>query len=487
MMQRCSRGGAPDLGQLSAENSEAVVSLRNILGIKFDATAAEEAPVLTRSGATDEGAFILTPDFARIFSLDSRILYVFGRKGTGKTRLVRELSERRLGVPLLVAQDFSNGGIQSPGADFSALMATCGGNLELFWLVLLRCGISSENNLSSEVKRVVKLSPMELQHYGSLAEIERVVSDWSENERRVYLIDGVETAVPASQMRLFVESLFRFLGAVQYSRVISRRVTVRLFLRSDLQRGAAQNIEQQIEGSSLYLRWDKVSILNFAVARLSSLPWFRDNFPKVCEKIDERMSEIERGALGESEAEELLLEIFPAGLERNKVKTTTFFATYFSDAGGDAEAKASFYPRLFDGFLREMNDRGLESAKNPVKADRVESAFVLRAYDEASGAFIEEVKAELFNLLDLNQDDSINKDEVTKFILAFSGLKTPFTLDQIVVQLAEKTGVESAKVRESLSRMKQLGIFEDRPGFPGEWRTGRLYKAGLQMKYVRQK
>lgn len=477
----------PDVSQLSHDNVDALAEIRRVLDISLDSVAPENAPILTRSGATDEGAFILTPDFARIFSLDSRILYVFGRKGTGKTRLVRELSDRNLGTPLLVAQDFTRSGIQSPGGEFSQLIRACAGDLDLFWLLLLRCGIQAPNDISAEVKRITSLGSSDLKKYGTLLEIEESVGSWDESERRVFLIDGVETAVPASQMRFFVESLFRFLGSIQYSRVISKKITVRLFLRSDLQRGAAQNIEQQIEGSSLYLRWDKVSILNFAVARLSSLQWFRENFSAVCEVIDSKMPEIERGALGESDAEGLLLEIFPPGLERNKVKTTTFFATYFSDAGGDGEAKASFYPRLFDGFLREMNDRGSGASKQPIKNGRVESSFVLRAYDEASGAFIEEVKAELFNLLDLNSDESLNKDDVAKFVLAFSGLKTPFLLDQIVVLLAEKTGVESAKVRESLNRMKQLGIFEDRPGFPGEWRTGRLYKAGLQMKYVRQK
>lgn len=478
---------SPDVAQLSSANFEALTTLRDVLGINLDVNFVEEPPVLTRSGATDEGAFILTPDFARIFSLDSRILYVFGRKGTGKTRLVRELSERGLGTPLLVAQDFAKGGIQSPGAAFSELMTACEGDLELFWLVLLRCGITMPLDITSEVRRVVALDRRKIKKYGSLVEIEEEVSRWKDSERRVFLMDGVETAVPASQMRPFVESLFRFLGSIQYNRIVSRKVTIRLFLRSDLQRGAAQNIEQQIEGSSLYLRWDKVSILNFAVARLSSLQWFRRNFADVCGKIDKYMPEIERGALKDVDAEGLLLDIFPPGLERNKVKTTTFFATYFSDAGGDGEAKASFYPRLFDGFLREMNDRGLNLTKMPIRDGRVESSFVLKAYDEASGAFIEEVKAELFNLLDLNSDDSINKDDVAKFVLSFSGTKTPFVLDQMVTLLSEKTSFEAAKVRESLNRMKQLGIFEDRPGFPGEWRTGRLYKAGLQMKYVRQK
>lgn len=477
---------APTPSQLAPDNLQALSQMREILGVNSLAHSPLVDARLTRSGATDEGAFILTPDFARLFSLDSKVLYIFGRKGTGKTRLVRELFERKLGHPLLVAQDFPAAGVRSPSAEFTSLMRACRSDHELFWWALFRSGLSDPDNIAAGVNHASSLSIEELRAWADLSEIEGVVAGWDVSDRRVYLIDGVETAVPASQMRPFVEALFRFLGGVQYSRILSRFATVRLFLRSDLQRGAAQNVEQQIEGSSLQLRWNRASILNFAVARLASLPWFRENFGEVCSRIDDKMPTIEKGALSEEDAEGLLLDIFPRGLERNKVKTTTFFATYFSDAGGDNEAKASFYPRLFDGFLREMNERRRHlEGKSSIKDGKVESSFVLRAYDEASGVFIEEVKTELFNLLDLAGDDTQNREAVSGLISAFAGLKTPFSLDQITGVLAERTKLDADRIRDALGRMKQLGIFEDRPGYPGEWRTGRLYKAGLQMKYVR--
>jgi hypothetical protein len=344
-----------------------------------------------------------------------------------------------------------------------------------------------DNNWRLKIAELVAVGSRDFSHFASSRAIETEIAASKNPTRRVFLIDGVETAVPASKLKEFVESLFRFLAAVQYSRSISAALTIRLFLRSDLYKSAAQNVEQQIEGSVMHLRWDRTSILNFAVARIHSLDWFRENFSEVVQRIESLLPVISKGALQDAEAEELLLDIFPRGLERNKIKTTTFFTTYFSDAGGESEARASFYPRLFDGFLREMNvtARNAPKERSAIKDGRLNSPLVLDAYDVASGAFIEEVRTELYNLLNLVQGDSQNREAVERFIDAFSGLSTPFVVENTIVELARRTELPKENIREAVNRMKQLGIFEDRPGYPGSWRTGRLFKAGLKMKYVR--
>lgn len=476
---------APSPDQISSLNRATLEQLRDVLGLEVG--RANPTPALTKSGATDEGLFILTPDIARLFSIDSRILYIFGRKGTGKTRLLKELSQRGLGEPLLVAQDFSAAGVQSGGGTFTALLRQCGDDFETFWWALLLSGLRADpaqgSSLDEEALALSRLPLNELRAAATAASLQSMTATSTWGRRRVFLVDGVETAVPAAKLRPFVESLFRFLATVQYSQALSDVLSIRLFLRSDLHKSAAQNVEQQIEGCLLDLRWDRRSILNFCVARIHSLPWFKATFKEVWQKIDDNLERLSRGSLRESEAEELLLEIFPKGLERNKIKTTTFFATYFSDAGGESDAKASFYPRLFDGFLRTMNDAPDHSSA--LDGDRLNSTFVLRAYDSASTSFMSEVRTELHNLLELSGDDSANRDAVNKLLDAFSGLKTPFSVEDIVKELGGKSGHTAEQIRDALNRMKELGIFEDRPGYPGWWRTGRLYKSGLNMKYVR--
>lgn len=479
---------------LNDSNRNALQQLREVLGLEFEGRAAAlvTPAKLTKSGATDEGMFILTPDIARIFSRESKILYIFGRKGTGKTRLVRELHQQRLGEPLLGAHDFDEGGIQSGGIEFSALLRACGDrNYAMFWWALLGAAVENvggeKESLRSRVMAIASMTVDERSAYASPENVAQLMRS-NETERRVFLIDGVETAVPAAQLRDFVESLFLFLATVQYSKVLSSGVVIRLFLRSDLHKSAAQNVEQQIEGSVLYLRWDRTAILNFAVARLASLSWFKSAFLEVCNEIESEIPRIAHGALPDERAEELLLKVFPIGLERNKVKTTTFFSTYFSDAGGDSEAKASFYPRLFDGFLREMDEAARDNrAQTPLEGGRLRSGFVLESYDAASAGFIAEVETELQNLLDFGLEDAANRDAVKKLLEGFNGLKTPFVLDDILRELSLRTELPTGSLRDALGKMKQLGIFEDRPGYPGYWRTGRLFKAGLNMKYVRTK
>jgi hypothetical protein len=96
----------------------------------------------------------------------------------------------------------------------------------------------------------------------------------------------------------------------------------------------------------------------------------------------------------------------------------------------------------------------------------------------------------LVHLLSLNVtgNEKANGDSqsnVAQFVAAFDGVSTPFVLDKLVTQLSEKTHFTEQSIRESLQRMKNLRMFEERPGYPGSWRVGQLYKMGLRMKYAR--
>ncbi|WP_291380502.1 MULTISPECIES: P-loop NTPase [Achromobacter] len=479
-------GQQPNPRDMSTASREAIGQLRSVLGLSGNPAVAMPVGTLTSSGSTDDGKFILTPGLAKLFSSDSPYTYVFGRKGTGKTRLLSELVRRNLAEPLLVANDSRAGGLPSANRVFQSALAACNRDFEKFWWFLLSVALSTSSTrgegifeaalqeqieqLAVHPNRVVRLDPQTFAN---------------RSEKRVFVIDGVETAVPASDLRSFVEALFRFLAAVQFDRTYSKLLTIRLLLRTDLATGAAENVEQQIEGSALYLHWNKTTILNFALARIVSLPWFQQHFADVCKRIDDKADSISHGALPDDDSESLLLDIFPAGLERNRLKTTTFFASYFSDAGGDAGTDSAFYPRLFDGFLRTLADNAGEGAD--LVDNRLSSKSVLLAYDQASKSFISDVRTELYSFLNIESNIDENRSAVNRLIAAFDGLQTPFSIEEIIETLAKRTNIPVDVVRRSLTSMQKIGMFEPRAGYPGELRARQLYKAGLGMKYVRKK
>lgn len=481
-------GQQPNPLDMSTANRDAIGQLRSVLGLSGKPIIPMQRGPLTSSGSSDGGQFILTPGLAKLFSPDSPYIYVFGRKGTGKTRLLRELVQRGLAEPLLVASDSRVGGLPSAGTKFRFALDACGRDFEEFWWLLL--GAALTTSTTSEEGALDAAITNHVQYLAALPDARRPSNPKNFanlSGKRVFVIDGVETAVPAADLRPFVEALFRFLAVVQYDRTYSKHITIRLLLRTDLATGATQNVEQQIEGSAIFLHWNKTTILNFALARIASLPWFRQNFSSVCDRINEKTDRISRGALPDDESESLLLEIFPAGLERNRLKTTTFFAAYFSDAGGDGGSDSAFYPRLFDGFLRKLAENLGEATSTDLPNGRLSSKSVLLAYDQASKSFIEDVRTELYSFLNIEPNIDSNKTAVDRLIEAFDGLQTPFSVEEIIEDLTTKTNVPADTVRQSLNSMQRIGMFEPRAGYPGELRARQLYKAGLGMKYVRKK
>ncbi|WP_324037223.1 AAA family ATPase [Aeromonas caviae] len=479
-------GLQPNPKDMSAVNRYALEQLRTILGVSGSINTPRQEITLTSSGSSDEGQFIQTPWLAKLFTKDSPYSYIFGRKGTGKTRLLTELVKGQLAEPLLVANDSLIGGIQSAGIIFTRLLQACSNDFEMFFWSLLNAALQVEStvdaaSLEDSVNDVIRSI------HQSSQEVHKNIVEKASHRRRIFVIDGIETAVPAADLRGFVEALFRFLATVQYDRNISKNITIRLLLRTDLATGASQNVEQQIEGAVMYLHWNKTAILNFALARIVSLPWFYKTFNDVCSRIEDRADVISRGALPDEEAESLLLEIFPESLERNRLKTTTFFSLYFSDAGGDFSGDSAFYPRLFDSFLRILESNCLDSDSIHIKDGRISSMFVLKAYDQASRDFIDDVRTELYSFLNLtNERGQNNKELVNRFVESFNGLTTPFVVEDIIPVISDKINIEPNLVRQSLTSMLRIGIFESRPGYPGELRARQLYKAGLGMKYVRK-
>ena len=286
---------------------------------------------------------------------------------------------------------------------------------------------------------------------------------------------------------MFSEGLFKFLSAIQNNPKIQDRVTVRLFLRTDLARHAFQNIEQQISGRVIYLSWDTQSIFNFVLSRITGLPWFRQEFPNTVAELQSNEQLLVAGNLPVDECDRLLCQVFPQKIRRNNLLTLTFLKTYFSDSAGEA---ATYYPRIYDRFLQLIDnptDLGRQFATAPkLERSHVSQALIFAAHERAARDYLEQVEAELVYLLQLAQDHSLNVQRVKELLQAFAGLSTPFNVDNCLQQLGSKLqGVSESEIRAALVQMRDIGIFEVRPGFANQWRVGRLFKASLGMKYVR--
>jgi hypothetical protein len=487
----------PPIDELSEQNRRSLLQLREVLalsGRKIRTSTnkpnkrGRTSPRLSPSGAGDEGLFIETQDIAGLFTENTPVSYIFGRKGTGKTRLLRELHNRGLGEPLVVAADAKGGGLPSGDALFADLADSFAKTPEKLWWCILGAALESSDTTSSGFRKALLAWERRARKGFRVSEVAKFAATMS--KRRVFLIDGIETAFPAKQLIGFVESLFRFLLTIQSDSQFVDKVVIRLFLRTDLAKRGIQNVEQQTAGRRLDLSWNTQSIFNFVLSRIAQLNWFQTHFKNACATIESRSECLRAGLLTSSEYEPLLLEIFPRHLRRNNLQTLTFLKTYFSDAAGDDEIRAAFYPRLFDAFLQYIaNPSELPHGTVPqhlLEDGRVSQSLVLVAHEAASRKFLDEVKQELSVLLSLARQTAENEQRVSELLAAFDGLSTPFKLDDRLKELAERVPKANASdLREALYRMKEVGMFEDRPGFSGWWRAGRLFKSALRMKYVR--
>lgn len=487
---------SPQVEMLYKVNLDSLRQLRDVLGI----AKAEELPTAVSSreysprspsGAVDQGWFIETPEINRLFLPNSTISYVTGRKGTGKTRIHKEMVERGLGEPMFSAADFKGGGVLSNSPLQHKLLDACGQDFRKFWWALLGiCLESQPQSASDDWEQLVndwcsltqdQRDERATSYYASRA--------YAGRSKRIFLIDGIETAVPSSRLREFVEELLLFMLTIQSDSKLSAVVFVRLFLRADLLQASTQNIEQQTSLRKLELRWDSDGIFNFVLARIEQSEWFNKHFPGVCHQIGERLDEIRAGRLVSSEYEPLLLSIFPKKLRRNNLQTITFLDTYFSDAGGDNKEGASFYPRLFEEFVHNIAQisQARENRNQAfLEGGRLMHGVVLEAHAEATQAFIDGVTQELHGSLDLDEDARKNAGLVKQMVDSFEGLTTPFKFEEIAQQVSTSMGgIDQNKVRAALQRMRDVGIFEGHPSRPGEWRAGRLYKSALRMKYQR--
>lgn len=484
----------PDTNYLSRKNIDTLNNLRSILNIgsKKQIQQAQQSNLLSPSGATDEGDLIQTDALQELIVPGNSISYILGRKGTGKTRLLRELAKAGIGEPLLVASDSTEGrGLQSSSPELQNAVERYQSTPKNLWWHLLSAALETSST-SIEALRAAFNSDINQNLNVNIESL--IIEKLSRSQKRTFLLDGLETAFGARLTFTYIESLFRFLQTVESDDRISGRLHFKLFLRTDLAERGYQNIEQQLYGKVIYLNWDTQKIFNFVLSRIAKTKWYQDNFKELNKKIEDNREDILRGILPIEECENLLLMAFPEKLRRNNLATKTFLKTYFADSAsetpeGSTSDKLRYYPRIFDKFLQVIanptpTDVG-SFTRAQIEDGKINQSLIFIAHEAAARDYLGQLRSELNYLINLADDFSENEEKIRSLLSAFDGLKTPFKLDQCISELSSKVNIEPSKIRIAMESMKSVGMFEDRPKYPGELRVGRLFKSSLRMKYVR--
>lgn len=485
----------PKISQLQSENAYALNQLKEILGIQKPKESPDAPYDLPRqktssSGIMDETWFVESEMTRAILQPDSNLNYIFGRKGTGKSRLFKESIERDIGLPLLAPSEFGQTSSNIPHSSepsIKSLLTKFGENYEGFWWSLLAARLEADRSneaYSSTLKNYADLPLDELTRRTSPAAcISKLKA-----RKITLLVDGLETAVSSTKLKRLVEGLLLCMNTVQNSLEFRLKLNIRLFLRVDLAIGA-QNIEQQTAGRKIDLYWDEQAQMNYALACLVSNEWIRTNFEDTVRNIDKKKQDICLGRLATDACEELLLQIFPENLRRSNIKTITFIKTYFRDASSqNNEHLATFYPRLFLGFVSAL-EKNISKFSSPIDSEtkKVNQALIFEAYESAAKEFINDAQQELIHAITLDDDLDENSRKIRILIDALKAKATPFRLEDLAHKVSSEVGsdISEDSVKKALRTMKEMGFFEQTAKDATRWRAGRVYKSALKMKYVR--
>ncbi|MCS3791947.1 MinD/ParA family ATP-binding protein [Aeromonas hydrophila] len=493
------KGGVPQISQLQGDNVKAIKNVCDILNIEnivkksLDDISLVDVITPSVSGARDETWFVESDTTRLILNKDSNISYILGRKGTGKSRIFREAISTGVGIALIAPAEFDSNSklVLSSDIYLRAIRLVLDNDYFTFWWCLIYCRIISKSD-GDYKDNIISMSQRNATEIIEMTDPVKVIHLLKNNDKEIILlIDGLETIVDLkpAEIREFVASLLSCMATIHSNADFSRYLKIKAFLRMDLIVGT-QNIEQQLEGRSIELSWNEQAQLNYNIACIAANTEISAIFPDVKEKINKLQSEIKSGRLETSKCESLLLEIFPEQLRRSNLKALTFLKTYFRDASSAMqEHKATFYPRLFLNFITQIGKRLSSSGSPCVDGNKkIENAIIMDAYEDAAMGFLSDVKQELYYALDLHDDFAENRANIDKLIGEFNSYKTPFSFDETVILLSTELGdsIPQQKIRDSLNRMKSMGIFEATAKDSDRWRAGRVYKSALKMKFVRR-
>jgi len=495
--------------ELSKPTEEALNQIRDCLDLpkrlhsNLLSREKSSAAALTTIGSNDEGLLIRTKNFRELLRPGNSTTYIFGKKGTGKTRLVKEMIHNGLGQPLLVdPYDSGELGLQASSLVIDEAKEYYKSFPKNFWNNLLIAGLETliEDQKTSREKLAQKFQRrMEYPANSATSTIlNNLIGQVSQldlrRESRLFLIDSIEVVFNAKLIKDYTESLFEFVRSVMNEHKWSQVIKIKLFIREDLRRYSPENFEQQTYGNELKLQWGTQEIFNFLLSRIYRKEWYQEQFPNFIAKLDACSLDLAEGKISIEDCEKLILDIFPSKLKRSSIKMTTFLKTYFSDTASAYDSKSNYYPRVYDRFLDIIADPGENNEwrsynfreKQIAQDGKIDSLLIFTAHEDAAVDYLSQVRDELYNILDLDDSAAVNKEKVTQLLNAFQGLDSPFDLEHRVSAISDITKFPIPKVREVMEQMKAWGIFEDVVRHPGQWRVGGLFKSGLRMVYRRK-
>jgi hypothetical protein len=206
-------------------------------------------------------------------------------------------------------------------------------------------------------------------------------------------------------------------------------------------------------------------------------------FPEMIADIQAAMPSIRAGEMPADAGEEILLQSLPRKLSRSNIHTSTFLRLHFSDSSDQGN---SYYPRVIDRFLEALNDAGGKREDSSLVDGRLDQQLLVRAHEQACADYMAQIQQELQHLLDFGlTSPGASQSKLYDWLAAFADQTTPFGVEEMEAHLAARVGLERSIVRRCLDQMRTLGIFERTAELPNTWRTGRLFKSSLRMKYRR--
>jgi MinD-like ATPase involved in chromosome partitioning or flagellar assembly len=476
----------PEIENASSDITTVLYEVSRLSGINI-------LPRQSPSGALDEGLLLQTDALNRLRTRNNDIRYIFGRKGTGKTRLVTELQKEGYGEILIKDSTISDTatsvrvkqyGLKSSSIAFNNLRDKNQKSPEKFWWTIIVSGLNTKNCIKDDIEKQIARIEDEGKNVAELRSEILNTAKKLENPR-IFMLDGLETAFGTTEQTIqFMSSLFNMLLTIQSDEVLNRKIIIKLFLRQDLaSKIVIQNREQLIRRNEneLDLMWNYQSILNYLLSRLVVQKFMKNYFKETCKEIQEKNEKIQHCSLLIPEAETILQSVFPQRIARFNTITTSFLRLQFTDQAKSINEEASYYPRLMDYFVEEL---GKQSIKTDFinESKKINQRYLVLAQEESSKQYLDQVKQEMKYLLNFGSAD-VSDNKLQEWFRAFSDQITPFNKEDLVTHLTAKTKLTDQIVRENLTKMFDFGIFEEDDNI---CRVGRLFKASLGMKYHRQ-